>query len=206
MPALVAMASAQSTTVVSIFGYIIKELAGTTTSTTFTSFGGSVAGVNHLYTTYIVDCMSNVPTSQCGLEAPYTLIAGPTTLSYSTRGLADLVSATVTITQDVKCSFTHKTESAVCIQTTAASFEGLSTTATATVSVPTGDVTYWPLTVTAGLSKLKSLEASVTPNASASSQRPQVTQSSDAAAVLHQPLATAAPLGVAAALAVATFF
>lgn len=222
MPAFAALAAAQSTTVMSIFGFLIKEFdsgANPTAFTTFSSLGGSIAGVNQEHTTYVVDCMSKALTPECNLEAPYTLIAGPTTVRYCTTGHIDLVSVTMPITHDVQCSFTHKIESVVCSVTVSAYYEGVSSTTSTILSVSAGDVTYWPLTVTAGLSELSSIDATTTstaptatpststatPSGPISSKQPEITKHSDAAACLRQPLAPAAPLCVAVALVAALF-
>lgn len=191
MPALAALASAQSTTVISIFEAFVNDSPYSVSASMYTGLGASVAGINADYTTYVVDCMSNAPMSECSIDTPYTIIAGPTTLSYSKPLPIDLGGTTVTVTQDVQCSFTHKTESAVCTNSEYVSYDGQSTSTVTTKSVPTNDVFYKPITVTAGLSKFNSPQATEAPNAAAGS---------------HRPLVTAAPLGAAAALAAAALF
>lgn len=188
MPALAALASAQSTTVVSIFEAFVNDTPYSVTYSMAKSLGGSVIGINADYTTYELQCMSGAPTTDCSVDAPYTLIAGPTTLSYSKPLPVDIGGTTVTVDQDVQCSFTHKTESAVCTNSEYISFKGQSTSTVTTKSVPTSDVFYFPVTVTAGVSLFNS---------------PQATQAPNAAAGAHRPMVTAAPLGAAAALAAA---
>ncbi|KAJ6021445.1 hypothetical protein N7540_006949 [Penicillium herquei] len=183
-------ASAASTTVISIFEAFDNDAADSISASWYTSLGASIAGINADYTTYEVDCMSGAPVSDCSIAAPYTMIAGPTTLSYYKALPVDLVAygATVTVTQDVACSFTHSTESAVCTETEWASYEGESTSTVTTKSFATDDIFYKPITVTAGLDKLNSPQATET--------------SSSSNAAGDRPLATAAPLGAAAIMAV----
>lgn len=188
VPALAAFASAQSTTVVSIFEAIVNDTPYSISYSMEQSVGASVVGVNADYTTYAVDCMSGAPISECSIDTPYTILAGPTTLSYSKPLPIDIGGTIVTVNQDVQCSFTHKSESAVCTGSEKVSFEGHHTATVVTKSIPTQDVTFMAITVTAGLSKFNSPQATQAPNAAAGSQHPMV---------------TAAPLGAAAALAVA---
>ncbi|KAJ5132540.1 hypothetical protein N7448_006698 [Penicillium atrosanguineum] len=191
MPALAALASAQSTTVISIFEAFDNDSPYSVTASWLTSLGASIAGVNADQTTLEVACMSNAPTSDCQLDSPLTIIAGPATLSYSKPLPVVLGYTTVTVTQDVQCSFTHKTESAVCTNSENLTYKGESTSTVTTKTVPASDITWMPVTVTAGLSKLNS---------------PQATETADAAVGPHRPMITAAPLGAAAALAVAALF
>ncbi|KAJ5728207.1 hypothetical protein N7493_004537 [Penicillium malachiteum] len=178
-------ASSESTTVVSIFEAVDND-SGYTVSW-YTSLGASIIGLNVDYTTYEVDCLSGAPTTDCSVNAPYTVVAGPTTLSYSRSLPVEAYGATVAVTMDVACSFTHSTESAVCKATEWASYEGQSSSTSTTMSYATNEVVYKPLTITAGLDKLSSPQATETPNA---------------ADAPHRPLVTAAPLGAAAIIAV----
>ncbi|KAJ5736392.1 uncharacterized protein N7483_001517 [Penicillium malachiteum] len=189
-------ASSQSTTVVSIFEAYENDSGADISVSWYTSLGASIAGINADYTTYAVDCMSDAALSDCSINAPYTMIAGPTTLSYYKALPVDMEAydATVTVTQDVACSFTHSTESAVCTETEWVSYAGESTSTTTTKSYATNDIFYIPITVTAGLDKLNSPQATET------------SSSSNAAGAPHRPLATAAPLGAAAILAVVGLF
>ena len=188
MPMLAALASAQSTTVVSIFEGGANDTSGGVTFSMAKSLGGSVVGINADYTTYEVECMSGAATSDCSVDEPYTLLAGPTTLSYSKPLPISVYGTTVTVDQDVHCSFTHTSESAVCTDTQSMSLDGQSTSTVLTTSIPSKDVFYYPITITAGVSKFNS---------------PQATQAPNAAARAHHPVVTAAPLGAAAALAAA---
>lgn len=191
MPALAAMVSAQSTTIVSMFEAFVNDSPISVSTKMYTSLGASVAGINSDYTTYEVQCMSGAPIAQCSIAAPYTVVAGPTTLSYS-KGLPVVIyGQTITVTQDAQCSFTHMSESAVCTNSEHVSYSGHSTSTVITKSIPASDVFYQPLTVTAGLDKFNS---------------PQATKAPAAAAGPHKPMITAAPLGAAAALAVAAMF
>lgn len=188
MPALAALASAQSTTVISIFEAFDKDNPYSVTYSMYKSLGGSVAGINADYTTYELQCMSGAPTTDCSMDTPFSLIAGPTTMSYSKPLTVEVYGHTATVSQDVQCSFTHKSESAVCTNSEYVSYSGQSTSTVITKSIPTEDVFYYPVTVTAGLSLFDSPQATQTPNAAAGAPHPMV---------------TAAPLGAAAVLAAA---
>ncbi|KAJ5722691.1 hypothetical protein N7488_000726 [Penicillium malachiteum] len=178
-------ASAESTTVVSIFEAVDDD-SGITASW-YTSLGASILGLNADYTTYEVDCLSGAPTTDCSVNAPYTVIAGPTTLSYSRVMSVEVYGDIGTVTMDVGCSFTHSTESAVCKATEWVTYEGESSSTSTSISYATDEVVYKPLTITGGLDKLSSPQATETPNA---------------ADAPHRPLVTAAPLGAAAIIAV----
>lgn len=188
VPALAALASAvpHSTTVVSLFEpFANNPMVSAALSKYPGGLGGSIVGVNADYTTYQIQCMTG---GNCGVSAPYTIVAGPTTMSVSTVVEHNLYGTMVTATLEGQCSFTHMSESAMCTETEKVDFNGHHTATTVTQSVPTGAISYYPLTVTAGLSKLNS---------------PQATQAAGVAAGPAKPMITAAPLGAAAALALA---
>lgn len=191
VPVFAVLASAQSTTVVSYFEAFVNNSPYSISISKYHSVGASIAGINAEHTTYEVDCMSDAPQSECSFAAPYTMVAGPTTLSYSRPIPFQFGSATYTVQNDLQCSFTHKTESATCTGSVSISYGGQSTSTVATHSIPTSDIWYQPLTITAGLEKLNS---------------PQATQAPGAAPAPRQPMVTAAPLGAAAALAAAALF
>ncbi|KAL4892312.1 hypothetical protein BDV59DRAFT_202815 [Aspergillus ambiguus] len=188
VPALGALATAQSTTVVSIFEAFAENPY--LTVSTYTSLAGSVMGINAEATTYQVACMDGAAKSECSIDQPYTVIAGPTTVSFSQTIPIDVYGATATATQDVACSFTHSSESAKCTITAGVASGDISTTVSSTKSFATDEVFYNPVTVTGGLSLFNS---------------PKATEVPDAAAGPNRPLVTAAPLGAAVALAAGAF-
>ncbi|KAG2415027.1 hypothetical protein HFD88_006217 [Aspergillus terreus] len=186
MPALAAMAAAQSTTVVSIFEAVADNPY--LSYSTYTSLGGSIVGADAHATTYKIGCMSGAPKSVCSIDTPYEVIAGPTTLSYARTMPVEVYGVTVSVGQDVACSFTRTSESAVCTVTADVKSGHISTAITSTQSFETDEIFYSPVTVTEGLSRLNA---------------PQATGTSEGAAGAHRPLITAAPLGAAAALGAA---
>ncbi|KAJ5605156.1 hypothetical protein N7510_010310 [Penicillium lagena] len=191
VPALAALTAAQSTTVISIFEAFIENPYIPVTYSTYASLGGSVVAINAEATTYKVACMSGAPKSDCNVREPYTIVAGPTTISFAQTFPFDIYGVSGTANEDIACSFTHSTESAQCIATVAITSGDVSTSTTSTISVPTDDISYKPITITGGLSLFNS---------------PQATETPDAAAGPHRALVTAAPLGAAAAIAAAAFF
>ncbi|KAJ5806873.1 hypothetical protein N7474_010465 [Penicillium riverlandense] len=191
VPALAALAAAQSTTVINVFEAKIENPYYSARYPTSTSVAGSVVGINAEETTYKIACMKGAPKSDCGIDEPYTIIAGPTTFSTSLTSVFSGYGVTATVSENIACSFTHTTESAKCIVTIGVTSGDVTTARSSTKTIPASDVTYMPLTVTGGLSLFNS---------------PQATEAPDAAAGPHRALITAAPLGAAAALAVAALF
>jgi hypothetical protein len=191
VPAVAALTAAQSTTVVSIFEAFVDNPYLSVSYSTPASLAGSVVGINAQATTYKVACMSGAPKSDCSVDKPYTIVAGPTTLSFSQTFPVEVYGFTMSASENVACSFTHTSESAVCTVTAAVTSGGQSTSATSTKTIPTNDVFYKPITITGGLSLFNS---------------PQATEIPGAAAGPHRALVTAAPLGAAAALAAAALF
>jgi hypothetical protein len=189
IPALAALAAAQSTTVVKVFEYSIDNPY--LSYSTYASLAGSVVGINAEATTYKVACMSGAPKSVCSIGEPYTLVAGPSTVSFAQTFPFDIYGVSGTASEDIACSFTHSTESANCVVTVAVTSGDVSTATTSTKSIPADDIFYKTLTVTGGLSLFNS---------------PQATETPGAAAGPHRALVTAAPLGAAAALAAAALF
>lgn len=102
----------------------------------------------------------------------------------------------VTVTREVECSFTHSSESASCsfsYQATGSN-DGVNyavSTSASTSSFPPKSITWAEMEVTGGVASLTA---------------PQATQTPGAAVVAAKPLITAAPLGAAAAIAVAAMF
>lgn len=119
------------------------------------------------------------------------MLASPTSISHSKPLTFDLDDTSINVEQDVQCSFTRKTESAVCTMSENLAYEGRSTSTVTTKSFLPRDIVWKPATVTAGLSKFNFPQAAETP---------------DAATCPHRPITTAAPLGAAATIAVTALF
>ncbi|KAJ5477304.1 hypothetical protein N7539_007448 [Penicillium diatomitis] len=186
---LAVAAAAPSSTVVS---YLVAD------DILDTWVAASVIAVNPKATTYEVKCVPSASASDCSLDPPITLIAGPTTvniqipLSESTRvGGIDLERRGL---MTMACSFTHSIESITCTATEAmtAIARGVTKTSTGSQSgsiLPT-DASYKALTVTGGLEKFQ---------ASATSAPTSATTSNPADRVM----VTGMPFGAAVAVAAA---
>ncbi|KAJ5860420.1 uncharacterized protein N7529_007730 [Penicillium soppii] len=156
----------------------------------YQSTAASVAGINSHITTYEISCLSNAPKSVCHIETPWTLIQGSTTFSFTGQYTAATTGkvGTVTVSRHFDCSFTSTSVSASCsfqYQVTGSNsgVEYSTATSTSTTSLPTKSMKYYAMPVTGGVSKLTST---------------QTTKTTGAAAMV-----TAAPLGAAAAVAIA---
>jgi hypothetical protein len=197
VPALAALAAAESTTVIEYFA-ATKTVPGISVSyASYSSIAGTVLGTNAAGTTYEIACMSGALKSDCSIDKPFTMFAGPDTLSYSKTLTAEIQGYTGIIGEDVQCSFTHSTESAICTFNMDVTFSvddlTTSTMTTTTISYPEKSVVYDKLTVVA-----TATGASVASGTGASS--------TDAAAGLHNVRATSVPLAAAAAIAIAALF
>lgn len=131
----------------------------------------SVVGANALATTLALQCKDNANKSLCAIEDPITITEGPSTFTmsgvYSTK--VNGVDATMTQIQD--CDITSSTQSASCsISIRVEVSTGGRSTATSTsteMNIGSDDIYYRPLTVTAGVDKLRAPEATQTPDAAA---------------------------------------
>ncbi|KAJ5168998.1 uncharacterized protein N7482_004592 [Penicillium canariense] len=189
LAALAAAETSASSTVISYFGasYTFSDVPVRTS----TSYAGSVIGIDAVATTYEINCLSGAPTTDCSLSKPLTLIAGPSTFSFSEPFYASVEVDGVTVTEkggeDLACTFTHSSESAKCTVRMDITAEGAGVTTTTSFStvetVPSSDVLYQTLTVTGGLASFTAAAATSTPNAAAA-------------------MVTAAPMGAAAVVAV----
>jgi hypothetical protein len=164
----------------------------------YQSTAASVAGITAGATTYEIACLSNAPKSICQIKTPWTLIQGSTTFSFTgeyTASTADKV-GTVTVARDFECSFTRTSLSASCsfkYQVTGSNSGTTYSTATSTstTSLPTKSMKYYSLPITAGIAKITST---------------QTTQTTGAAGPTAKAMVTGAPLGAAAAVAIAAMF
>ncbi|CAG7921891.1 unnamed protein product [Penicillium olsonii] len=161
----------------------------------YESTAASVAGITSHLTTYEISCLTDAPKRLCNIETPWTLIQGSTTFSFTGKYLATTSHkvGTVTVDREFECSFTSTSKSASCAFeyeiTGSNSGTSYSTaTSTSTSSVPTDSITYYPLKITAGISKLNSAKT---------------TSTTGAANPTAKAIITAAPMGAAAAAAIA---
>ncbi|KAJ5832503.1 hypothetical protein N7474_000814 [Penicillium riverlandense] len=190
-----ALVAADGVTIVPEFA---AEWATDLTIMGYASTAASVAGINALYTTYHINCLDDAPKTDCQIDTPWTLIEGPGT--YSVTGVYTGWSSgdgnAVTATRLIDCTFTSSSLSASCSANYKATgtIEGLSystSTAVSTSSIPTDSITYLAMYITAGAKSFT---------------EPQATQTPGAAFAAAKPLITAAPLGAAAAVAIAALF
>ncbi|EAU34250.1 predicted protein [Aspergillus terreus NIH2624] len=165
----------------------------------YDSTAASVAGINALATTYHIKCLDGAPKSDCQIATPWTMIQGESTFSLTgvyTYGTT--ATAAVTATRDINCAFSSYSVSASCSFSFAATGSWDATaystsTSSSTKNIPTESVTFYELEVTGGVDSFTAPAATKTPDAAA-------------ALPAAQPLITAAPIGAAAALAVAAMF
>lgn len=164
----------------------------------YQSTAASVAGINAHATTYEISCLSNAPKSICQIETPWTLIQGSTTFSFTGQYTASTTGkvGTVTVSRHFDCSFTSTSVSASCsfqYQVTGSNsgVEYSTASSTSTTSVPTSSMKYYAMPVTGGVSKFTGTQA---------------TQTTGAAGPTARAMMTGAPLGAAAAVAIAAMF
>ncbi|KAF7715134.1 Uncharacterized protein PECH_007442 [Penicillium ucsense] len=127
-----------------------------------TSIAASVIGTSSDATTYEVKCLSNAPISECSIASPVTLVAGPTTVRFKqplqVTGTYEDIRITEHGFQDIKCSFTHYSESAMCtntlVLTAVASNKSVPTTTVLSGPIASDKVAYQALTVIGALKKL----------------------------------------------------
>ncbi|CBF81957.1 predicted protein [Aspergillus nidulans FGSC A4] len=194
--ALAALAAAESTTTVGLFGSS-DESDSDIAIPSYTSVAGSVVSINALETVYAVSCLSGAKTESCSIKDPWTITQGISTLRLSAEYTAFEWQPPVTATFDYDCSFQSYSESASCTFSVyySGSSDGLETSSSYSThtSIASDKVEYYALEVTGGLDKFDKPEATETPGAAA-------------AGVLAGPvqaIITAAPMlaaGVAAVL------
>ncbi|KAL5362853.1 hypothetical protein BJX96DRAFT_109841 [Aspergillus floccosus] len=179
-------------------GFFVADVFSVTIPA-YDSTAASVAGINALATTYHIKCLDGAPKSDCQIETPWTMIQGESTFSFTgvyTSGTAS--TDAVTATRDLECTFSSYSVSASCSLSYAATGSWDATaystsTSTSTKNIPTESVTFYALEVTGGVDSFTAPAATKTPDAAV-------------ALPAAKPLITAAPVGAAAALAVAAMF
>ncbi|KAJ5901672.1 hypothetical protein N7495_002200 [Penicillium taxi] len=192
--ALVALAAADSTTVIS---YLAPANTANVNLGAYTSTAARVIGIDKYATTYELGCAKGA--KKCALPHPLTMVQGPNTfahwgtISITTEGATGIETYTET------CTLTHSTESIVCslsIDLTVSDKKyTISTSASESdLTLSADEITYRTVTVTDGL-------YAYTAAATASASAVKITATATGGAVTR-PMATAAPLGAAAAVAI----
>ncbi|CAI7567760.1 unnamed protein product [Penicillium bialowiezense] len=146
----------------------------------YQSTAASVAGITSGLTTYEISCLTNAPKSVCNIETPWTLVQGSTTFSFTGKYTASTSASvgTVTVDREFECSFTS-TSSGTSYSTS---------TSTSTSSLPTESMKYSSLLITGGIAKITSAQS---------------TSTTGAANPTAKAMITGAPMGAAAAVAIA---
>ncbi|KAJ5377716.1 uncharacterized protein N7496_005125 [Penicillium cataractarum] len=161
----------------------------------YESTAASVAGINALATTYQIKCMDGADKLDCDIKTPWTIIQGPATASFTGVYTADASGKDgITVTREWKCDLKSYTESASCTVSYSASgtvdgTEYSTSTTTSNKNMPTDQLTTAGILVTGGIASFTASQATQTP--------------SGAAAGPFKAMVTAAPLGAAAAIAIA---
>lgn len=161
----------------------------------YQSTAASVAGITSGLTTYEISCLTNAPKSVCNIETPWTLVQGSTTFSFTGKYTASTSASvgTVTVDREFECSFTSTSRSASCSfeYHITGSHSGTSystSTSTSTSSLPTESMKYSSLLITGGIAKITSAQS---------------TSTTGAANPTAKAMITGAPMGAAAAVAIA---
>ncbi|KAJ5329394.1 hypothetical protein N7541_000440 [Penicillium brevicompactum] len=161
----------------------------------YQSTAASVAGITSHLTTYEISCLTNAPKSVCNIETPWTLIQGSTTFSFTGKYTASTTASvgTVTVDREFDCSFTSTSRSASCSfeYHITGSHNGASystSTSSSTSSLPTESMKYSSLLITGGIAKITSAQS---------------TSTTGAANPTAKAMITGAPMGAAAAVAIA---
>jgi len=176
-----------STTVVSVF-----EAASELSRFPLKNVAASLINVNAVMTTYAIGCAPGAEQSACEIKNSATLVQGPSTWSLAGTYTAQTLGESVTVTVDEACSLGGTTTASCSFsydEQATLNGESTSTSSVVQTSYTADQITFAPLTVTAGVSKFYG---------------PQATQTPTGAAVA--PRATGIPLAAAAMAAAAVGF
>ncbi|PNP38696.1 hypothetical protein TGAMA5MH_09422 [Trichoderma gamsii] len=159
--ALLALASgalaAQTTTVALLLPYADIQ-----------TIDASIIGADSTATTYLVGCPKGEDGSDCGFAASQTITQGPSTWIYSATFSADPADETDLSGSEVQggeCKLNTKADNADCTMYMTATFTGAVTSTTSATTMTFLDV-QTPVTITAGLEKLKAAPGSTATDAS----------------------------------------
>ena len=158
--------SASSGTHIPIFG------AGATTIPV-SGVAGSIVKADSTATTIALNCLND---TSCAIGTkPLTLTQGPSTLVADIVTQADMEGNSGTISAAVACNIISSTQAATCIATATVSVgQGIAITTTITTTIPSSDISYEQLLITAGTEKLNSPSATHTPGGAAGLVAPPV--------------------------------
>lgn len=154
--------SASSSTHVPVFG------VGATTLPV-SGVAGSIVGADSTATTIALNCLDD---TNCVIGTkPVTLTQGPSTLIADIVTSADIEGQSGTITAAVACNIISSTQAATCIATGTISLgaqgQGSAVTITTTTSIPSSQINYEQLLITAGVEKLNNPSATQTSSGAA---------------------------------------
>ncbi|EED16414.1 GPI anchored cell wall protein, putative [Talaromyces stipitatus ATCC 10500] len=149
--------SASSSTHIPVFG------AGATTIP-LSGVAGSIVGADSTATTIALNCANS---TSCGIGTkPVTFTQGPSTLVADIVTQTDLEGHSGTLTVAVACNVVSSTQAATCTATATVAIGAQSQTSaitiTTTTTIPSGQIHYDQLLITAGVDKLNSPAASHT--------------------------------------------
>ncbi|KAJ5691909.1 hypothetical protein N7462_001332 [Penicillium macrosclerotiorum] len=132
----------------------------------------SVVAINTKPATYHVGCLKDAPKTDCNYPTSWTIIQSPETVSSTGKYIAstseETTSYDIIVTQSYECSPKSSTELASCTMSAgmSGSLDGgkyeLSTSSKATYTTEPFSNSYYQLTVTGGLSKLTTTQATTT--------------------------------------------
>ncbi|KAI9738751.1 MAG: hypothetical protein M1834_008258 [Cirrosporium novae-zelandiae] len=111
------------------------------------SLFGSIVEVGSSMTTYAVSCPSSVSSDLCDFPTPITVAEG--------SGVAAFTVSYDTVTAYLSCSL-DGTTTGMCIESATVSLNGTATSTAMTTTLQSGDISYLPVVVTAGLGKVAS--------------------------------------------------
>lgn len=157
-----------STTVLSIIEAIPPDNPLADQFVSITGVRGSIVDANALATTIAFECLPDAP--KCAATKPYTLTEGPSTYAQTVTMAVntDGKDMTVAIQNNCKVSGTTEMECTNSASISVSAFGTKTATKTKTTTTyGTEDITYTPLTITGGISKLHRPKATQTPTGGA---------------------------------------
>ncbi|KAL6698036.1 hypothetical protein J3F84DRAFT_366329 [Trichoderma pleuroticola] len=141
---------------------------------------GSVIGVDSAATTYAYGCAPGTPSDECGFESSQTIAQGPTTWIYTNIYSDD---EGVRYTEIASCKLSSAADVASCTAHVAATNAAGSVTSTGSVGTESFLSFQLPVTITAGLEKLRaSPGASATDDSTAAPTNTGASETSQATA------------------------
>ncbi|KAL3482567.1 hypothetical protein BJX62DRAFT_221448 [Aspergillus germanicus] len=165
--ALAALATADETRTVGLFGFDDDSADSSFYIPSYTSIAASVVSINAQATTYEVSCLKGAASESCSIKDPWTITQGVNTMRLNAEYTAFAWTPAVTATLDYDCSFESSSISADCTFSFAysGSTDGteLKSSYSTHTSIASDHVEYYQLEVTGGLDKFDEPEATETP-------------------------------------------